>query len=135
MDIFLRTCANGKWSGEIRVSEWAANDWEPAVAAGSDGTAYIAWDTYDKGNYDIQFRSYQNGKLSAVQPLTSSPKFQAHATIAVDGRRMPWVGWDESGVNWAKDQGFLIPVPLATPIHHHRAARLPTSDRTHLLEF
>ncbi len=133
-DIFLRAFANGKWSGEIRVSESAANDWEPAVAAGSDGTAYIAWDTYDKGNYDIQFRSYQNGKLSAVQPLTSSPKFQAHATIAVDGRGMPWVGWDESGVNWAKDQGFLIPVPLATPIHQQRAVRLATWDGSAWLE-
>ena len=45
-----------------------------AVAAGPDGAAYIAWDTYDKGNYDVQFRSYQNGKLQPLQPLTSSPE-------------------------------------------------------------
>jgi hypothetical protein len=133
-DIYLRALAQGAWSGEIRVSESPANDWEPAVAAGPDGAAYIAWDTYDKGNYDVQFRSYQNGKLSALQPLTSSPKFQAHATIAVDGRGQPWVGWDESGVNWAKDQGFLIPVPLATPIHQQRAVRLATWDGTGWLE-
>src|SRR5882672_239502 len=133
-DIFLRAFTGGKWSGEVRVSESPANDWEPAVAAGPDGTAYIAWDTYDKGNYDIHFRSYQDGKLSPLHPLTSSPKFQAHATVAVDGRGRPWVAWDESGVNWGKDQGFLIPVPLATPLHQQRSVRLATWDGTAWLE-
>ena len=69
--------------GEAASLPASVRDWEPAVAAGPDGAAYIAWDTYDKGNYDVQFRSYQSGKLSPLQPLTSSPKFQAHATIAV----------------------------------------------------
>jgi hypothetical protein len=133
-DIFLRAFANGNWSNEMRVSESGANDWEPAVAAGPDGAAYVAWDTYDKGNYDVQFRSYQNGKLSPLRPLTTSPKFQAHASVAVDKQGRPWVAWDESGVNWAKDQGFLIPVPLATPIHQQRAVRLASWDGTGWLE-
>jgi hypothetical protein len=133
-DIFLRAFTGGKWSDEVRVSESPANDWEPAVAAGPDGAAYIAWDTYDKGNYDIQFRSYQDRKLSPLQPLTSSPKFQAHAAVAVDGRGRPWVAWDESGVNWGKDQGFLIPVPLATPLHQQRSVRLAAWDGTAWLE-
>ena len=133
-DIFLRVLSNGSWSGEMRVSESAANDWEPAVAAGPDGSAYIAWDTYDKGNYDVQFRAYQDGKLGPLRALTSSPRFQAHAAVAVDGRGLPWVAWDESGVNWAKDQGFLIPVPLATPIHQQRSIRLASWDGTGWLE-
>src|SRR5438477_13937 len=132
-DIYLRVFRGG-WSDEMQVSESPANDWEPAVAAGPDGAAYIAWDTYDKGNYDINFRTYQNGKLSPLHPLTSSPKFQAHAAVAVDGRGRPWVAWDESGVNWGKDQGFLIPVPLATPLHQQRAVRLATWDGTAWLE-
>jgi hypothetical protein len=104
------------------------------VSTGADGTAYVVWDTYDKGNYDIQFRSYQNGTLAPLQRLTSSPKFQAHAAVAVDSRGRPWVAWDESGVNWGKDQGFLIPVPLATPLHQQRAVRLATWDGTAWLE-
>ncbi len=130
----MRVLSKGAWSPEMRVSESSANDWEPAVAAGPDGTAYIAWDTYDKGNYDIQFRPYSNGKLEALRPLTSSPKFQAHASVAVDNRGRPWVAWDESGVNWAKDQGFLIPVPLATPIHQQRSIRIASWDATAWLE-
>jgi hypothetical protein len=133
-DIFLRAFSNGTWSNEMRVSESPANDWEPAVAAGPDGAAYIAWDTYDKGNYDVQFRAFQNGKLEPLRPLTTSPRFQAHASVAIDGRGLPWVAWDESGVNWAKDQGFLIPVPLATPIHQQRSVRLASWDGTGWLE-
>jgi hypothetical protein len=127
-DIFLRSLAGGKWSEEVRVSESPANDWEPAVAAGPQDTAYIAWDSYDKGNYDIQFRSFKEGRLSSLQFVTTSPRFEAHASVAVDLQSRPWVAWDESGVNWGKDQGFLIPAPLAVPLHKERAVRIALGD-------
>ncbi|MGH9667346.1 MAG: hypothetical protein ACRD9L_23225, partial [Bryobacteraceae bacterium] len=40
-DIYLRSFHGGKWSEEQRVSNSPANDWEPAVAAGADGTAWV----------------------------------------------------------------------------------------------
>jgi hypothetical protein len=120
-DIWMRAFEDGSWSGEIKISESAANDWEPAIAASGDGTAYIAWDTYDAGNYDIEFRSLKAGSLSPVQRVTRGSQFQAHAAVAVDRQGRPWLAWDESGVNWGKDQGFLIPTPLATPLHQQRA--------------
>ena len=56
---YLQWGLRGKsgWMPEVKLSESPANDWEPAVAVGSDGSAYVAWDTYDRGNYDIEFRS------------------------------------------------------------------------------
>lgn len=119
-DIMLRVWRNGSWQPEVKVSESPANDWEPAVAAASDGTAYMVWDSYDRGNYDIHLRSYKDGRLSNVTPLTSGPRFQAHASVAADAQGRPWVAWNESGVNWGKDQGFLIPTPIATPLHQQR---------------
>jgi hypothetical protein len=123
-DIYLKSYAQGRWSEEVRISESAANDWEPAVAAAPDGTAYVGWDSYDQGNYDVFFRSYRDGSLSSAKAITTSSNFQAHAAVAVDAQNRPWVAWDESGVNWAKDQGFLIPTPLAVPIHQRRRVRL-----------
>jgi hypothetical protein len=120
-DIYLKAFQNGAWSDEVKVSESPANDWEPAIAAGPDGTAYIAWDTYDQGNYDVCFRSWRQGSLSVLRRVTSGPQFQAHTSVAVDNQGRPWVAWDESGVNWGKDQGFLIPTPLATPLHARRS--------------
>lgn len=123
-DIYMKTWRAGTWSDEIRVSDSPSNDWEPAVAAAADGSAYVAWDSYDRGNYDIYFRSWSNGALGSQRAVTSSPRFQAHASVAVDNRNRPWVAWDESGVNWAKDQGFLIPTPLSVPIHQQRNLRV-----------
>ena len=133
-DIYLRAFDGRDWRDEMRVSESPANDWEPAIAAAPDGSAYIAWDSYDRGNYDIFFREFRNGQLGAVVPVTTSPKFQAHASVAVDRDGRPWVAWNESGVNWGKDQGFLIPTPMATPLHQQRAVRLARWDGKTWLE-
>lgn len=127
-DIILRVFARRSWSEEMQVSESPANDWEPVLAAGPPGTAYIAWDTYDRGNYDIQFRAYQEGRLSPLRFVASSPRFEAHASVAVDLQNRPWVAWNESGVNWGKDQGFLIATPLAVPLHKERTLRVALWD-------
>jgi hypothetical protein len=133
-DIFLRTWKNAAWQPELRVSDSPASDWEPAIAAGPDGTVFIAWDTYDKGNYDICLRTIRGGTPGPVERVTSSPRFQAHASVAVDGQGRPWLAWDESGVNWAKDQGFLIPTPLASPIHAQRSLRIAVKDNGRWME-
>lgn len=119
-DIYLRAWENGNWQPEVRLSESSANDWEPALAAAPDGAAFVAWDSYDQGHYDVHVRSYRGGRLSPLTRLTSGPAFQAHAAVAVDAGGRPWVAWNEGGVNWGKDQGFLIPMPLATPLHQQR---------------
>lgn len=133
-DIYLKVLRGATWSDEIKVSESAANDWEPAIAAGSDGAAHIVWDTYEKGDYDIVLRSWKDGSLSELRRVTSGPQFQAHASVAIDAQSRPWLAWDESGVNWGKDQGFLIPTPLATPLHKQRSIRLAVWDGGRLLE-
>ena len=127
-DIYLRAFTNGSWSSEMQVSTSPANDWEPNVAGGKNGSAYIGWDSYDQGNYDIRFRAYEGGKLGSVHKVTSSPRFQAHASVAVDLDGRPWIAWDESGVNWGKDQGFLINPRLGIPLHQERSLRLAMWD-------
>lgn len=123
-DIAARVYSGGSWSGEMRISSSAANDWEPALAGGPNGSAYFAWDSYDKGNYDIYFRPFENGVLGDIQDVTSSPRFQAHASVAVDPQGRPWLAWDESGVNWGKDQGYLITPPMSAPLHQERSLRV-----------
>ena len=119
-DIYLRVLRSGAWSQEIKLSESKANDWEPAVAIGADGSVHAAWDSYDKGNYDVFYRFWRDGQIGPLRAVTTSPNFQAHAAIAVDGQNRPWIAWNESGVNWGKDQGFLIPVPQSVPLHQER---------------
>jgi hypothetical protein len=127
-DIYMRAWRAGRWGPELKLSESRANDWEPAIAAGADGTAHVVWDSYDRGNYDIHYRSAKDGSVSELARITSGPRFQAHASVAVDPQGRPWIAWNESGVNWAKDQGFLIATPLATPLHQERWIQLVFRD-------
>ena len=127
-DIYLKEYADGSWSKALRVSEAPESDWEPAVAAGPGGRAFVAWDSYQKGNYDVLFRTYERGRFDEIHAVTSSPRFQAQAAVAVDGHGQPWVAWNESGVNWGKDQGFLITPPLSVPIHQERTVRVAHWD-------
>jgi hypothetical protein len=128
-DIWSRRWADGGWSAPRQVSESPANDWEPFVAAGADGSGAIVWDSYDKANYDVFVRPFSaDGSLGAIQRLTTSPRFQAHATAAVDPQGRLWVAWDESGTNWGKDQGYLITPPVATPLHQERILRVAMWD-------
>ena len=127
-DIYMRPLRGGAWGNELKLSESGANDWEPAIAAGSDGSVHVAWDSYANGNYDVYARSWRDGKLEPLRQVTSSPLFQAHVSVAADAAGKPWVAWNESGVNWGKDQGFLIPVPLATPLHQERWLRVAAWD-------
>ena len=122
-DIWARVW-DGAWSDSLQVSDSPANDWEPQVAGGPDGAAHIVWDSYHSGNYDVYYRRYADGALGEIEPVTSSPRFQAHANVAVAPDGTPWLAWDESGVNWGKDQGYLITPPLGVPLHQERSIQV-----------
>jgi hypothetical protein len=133
-DIYLRVFRQGQWVPEVKLSESKANDWEPSVAIAADGSVHAAWDSYDKGNYDVFYRSWREGAAGPVRAVTTSPNFQAHTSIATDSQNRPWIAWNESGVNWGKDQGFLIPVPQAVPLHQERSIRLVMWDGKQWME-
>ena len=90
------------------MTEDPANDWGTRIAVDDQGKAYIAWDTYRNGNYDIYMQTYQSGNLGPAVLVAGTPRFEAHPTIAVDGQNRVWVAWDESGPNWGKDHGPTI---------------------------
>ena len=122
-DIWMRVW-DGSWSDPMRVSDSPANDWEPQVAGGPDGQLHVVWDSYHGGNYDVFYRSFSGEGLGEIEQVTSSPRFQAHANVAVAPDGTPWLAWDESGVNWGKDQGYLVTPPLAVPLHQERSIQV-----------
>ena len=105
--IRLKYLRGGRWSETVSVTNTSANNWAPAVAAGADGAAWIAWDRYTAGGgYDVFARSFSpTGGLGAEMPVASTSRFEAHASIGVDKQGRPWVAWETSGVNWGKDLG------------------------------
>ena len=45
----------------IAVTDNPANHWDPAIAADSKGNVYVAWDSYENGNYDVFMQRFQGG--------------------------------------------------------------------------
>ena len=109
-DVFARRYSK-RWGPETRISEDKAkllfDDWDPAVALDRNGTAWISWDGYKTGNYDVYLRSFDGRpakpKLGNVIAITTEPAAQFHTSVAVDDQDRVWVAWDEADQNWGKD--------------------------------
>ncbi len=94
--------AGDSWTAPQEIS--GASAWMPDAAADSQGNLYVAWDSYRTGNYDIFLRRIgADDTLGPIEQVTKSPRFQAHASLAVDGSDRVWLAWDESESNWGKD--------------------------------
>ncbi|MCB1226893.1 MAG: DUF3604 domain-containing protein [Verrucomicrobiales bacterium] len=104
--ILTRTLKGGTWSPEFPASEHAANSWNPVIAANPLGGIAVAWDTYDKGDYDIWMRTWDaEGKAAAPQPVANSYLYETRATLTYDATGALWLAWEKSGPVWGKDWG------------------------------
>jgi hypothetical protein len=78
----------------------------PALATAKDGRVAIAYDTYDKGDYDVWVREFESGgKGQAAQPVATSAGYEARAALTYDAKGQLWVSWESSGPTWGKDWG------------------------------
>jgi hypothetical protein len=101
--------ADGSWSPERTVSTQNGNCWTPAITAmANGGRVAIAWDTYDKGDYDIWLREFADARPGDARPAANSPKYEARPAITYDHDGRLWVCYELSGATWGKDWGGLI---------------------------
>ena len=107
--VFLRRFDGSKWLPEIRVTRHEGNDWEPSVTVDGDGIAWIAYDSYQSGNYDVFLAKVRgtNVEQSGIAVAITS-RFEARPTVAADSAGRIWVAWEEAAPNWGKDQGYII---------------------------
>lgn len=89
------------WKTPRVISSSKANDWSPALAADKQGHVYVAWDTYDKGNYDVRCKSLS--RAPGEWTIADSARFEARPTIAcaADGRL--WIAYEEGDEQWGLD--------------------------------
>ena len=118
-DIRTAYLVAGKLDDEKRVSISDANDWNPGMAAASNGDVWISWDTYDKGDYDVYMRRLSKGKLSDAIPIATSTRYEARPSIVVDAKDRVWVAFEDSGSNWGKDYGSRL-VGQGIPFYYER---------------
>jgi hypothetical protein len=107
-NIFLRTLEGDAWSEEIRVTNREANDWEPTIALDRSGTAWVAYDSYKNGRYDIYLTPVRGGQAGAEVAVAATPRFDARASVAIDTAERVWVAWESGHENWGKDFGRIL---------------------------
>jgi hypothetical protein len=101
-DIQAMALAEGHdWSKPQTVSDSKANDWSPAIACDGTGNVYVAWDTYDKGNYDVRLRRI--GKKPGTWTVAGSARFEARPSLACDAGGRVWIAYEEGDEQWGKD--------------------------------
>jgi hypothetical protein len=101
--------ADGSWTAERVVSTQQGNCWAPAIAAmPKDGRVAMAWDTYDKGDYDVWVREFSPGKAGQAQPVANSEKYEARPALTYDLTGRLWISYELSGPTWGKDWGALV---------------------------
>ena len=91
----------------VQVGAKGSNEWSPAIAADGRGNIYVAFDTYQDGNYDVMLWMFKETapKDGRIIPIANSPAFEASASVACDRRGRVFIAWEQRSVNWGKDQG------------------------------
>jgi hypothetical protein len=104
-DIMLMALADDHpWKEPRPISQSTANDWNPAIAADTKGNVYVAWDTYDKGNYDVRlFKTSKAEPAGKTITVADSARFEARASLACDAKDRVWIAYEEGDEQWGKD--------------------------------
>lgn len=105
--IFQRHQTKEGWSAVEQVSTQTRNCWAPAIASTKSKVA-IAWDTYDKGDYDVWVREFSDGKAGDARPVANTPDYEARPALTYDKEGALWIAWEHSGPTWGKDWGALV---------------------------
>ena len=102
--------ADGSWSAERRVSPQSESCWTPAIAATAKigGRVAIAWDTYEKGDYDVWLREFAGGAPADPRPVANSDQYEARPALTYDQEGRLWISYELSGATWGKDWGALV---------------------------
>jgi hypothetical protein len=110
-EIRTRTQQEGAWAPAQTVSNSTGNCWNPAISAdpraNGSGQFALAWDSYEKGDYDVwlcMLGADGNGPLKPM-PVANTAQYEARASVAYDHQGSVWVAFEKSGETWGKDWG------------------------------
>lgn len=91
------------WSPEIQVSNSTGGNWEPRVAFDGRDGAWVVFDSSRGGEFNLFLAHVDLKGRVREQPLTSSPEYEARASIAAtkDGRRL-WISAERGSRHWGR---------------------------------
>ena len=104
--IFAAVQDGDGFSKPVTVASSAGNEWNPAIAADSNGRVTVAWDSYRNGQYDVFLRTASGpGAWGKEMPGAASARYEAYPSIAYDPAGVLWLAYEEGAERWGKDFG------------------------------
>ncbi|HWE40094.1 MAG TPA: hypothetical protein VG406_26315, partial [Isosphaeraceae bacterium] len=110
-DIHLAAVDGPDGGAPFRVTNAPGNEWSPSLAIAADGRAFVAFDTYREGDYDVILSEVRLGAEASEGfqiPIADSARYEARPVVAVDPRGRPWVAYEERDAGWGKDAENLV---------------------------
>ena len=104
-DVFLRYYDGKTWSKEISSDAGSGQRLGARGGGRSPGQSshcvgYLPERKLRRLHADVRRR-----RIGPEMAVTDTPRFEAHASIAIDSSDRVWVAWDETGPDWGKDGG------------------------------
>ncbi len=135
--IFLALASGG--GAPETITAPGSNAWSPSLAFDKEGRAYIGYDTYEAGNYDVMLHRHppvgddQPREKSAVIPIANSPRYEVRPSVTVDPKGRVWVAYEERTENWGKDAENLLEGKGST-LYREAAVRIRCVDGDRVLD-
>jgi hypothetical protein len=105
-DIFARWLdpKSGRWSRELAVSQPAGGNWEPRVAFTGPEGAWVVFDSSRGGEFNLYLARVGLDGTVKEHRLTSSPEYEARASIAAaqDGQSL-WIAAERGRRQWGRE--------------------------------
>ncbi len=81
----------------------------------------IAWDTYDKGDYDVWVREFAPRTELARErrPVANTIDYEARPALTYDGPGRLWISYELGSPTWGKNFGALVQ-NQGTPLYRGR---------------
>lgn len=104
-DVFARWLdpKSNKWSPEIAVSKPEGGNWEPRLAFDWKPGAWVVFDSSRGGEFNLRLARVSLDGRVTEHALTSSPEYEARASIAAtsDGRLL-WIAAERGRRQWGR---------------------------------
>ncbi len=95
-EVLARSLKNGVWSEPVRVSPQGGDFFRTALAEDAAGRLWVVWSAQsaqENGNWELQARSLERGKWSAVSRLTNNAGPDIFHSLAADKNGRLALAW------------------------------------------
>jgi hypothetical protein len=123
------------WREPFEISASRRSHWAPSATAVGPGQFAVVWDSAVDGDFDVLLArlSVTDGAASidSRQRVTDSPRFEAHPSVASDGKRL-YVAYDVGPERWGREGSVN---KLEQSLHAQRSIEVMAIDADQMAPF